>query len=80
MKYTELPATHHCAPVAIETSGGFRLEARSFLSELGQVQEETGEALSGHHLLQRIAVVVQRGNAAAVLRMSSLGRDLSDPF
>ena len=80
-KYAELTDTHHFVPVAIETLGVFGLEACSFLSELGwHVQEEIGEALSGHHLLQQIAVAVQKGIAVAVLGASSVGRDLFDPF
>ena len=72
MKYTELTATHHFVPVAIETTGVLGPEAHSFLLELGRrIGEETGEALSTHQLLQRIAVAVQRGNAAAVLGTSA---------
>ena len=35
VKYAELTATHHFVPMAIDTTGVFGLEARSFLSELG---------------------------------------------
>ena len=67
-KYAELAATHHFVPVAIETMGVFGKEAEAFFIELGRrIREETGEPLSFHYLLQRIAVAVQRGNAAAVL-------------
>ena len=67
-KYAELAATHHFVPVAIETMGVFGKEAEAFFIELGcRIQEETGEPLSFHYLLQRIAVAMQSGNAAAVL-------------
>ena len=67
-KYAELAATHHFVPVAIETMGVFGKEAEAFFIELGRrIREETGEPLSFHYLLQRIAVAMQRGNAAAVL-------------
>ena len=79
-KYAELAATHHFVPVAVETTEVFGPEARSFLSELGQrIREESGEALSSHHLRQRIAVAVQRGNTAAVLgtaRVSDVPLDI----
>ena len=61
VKYAELAATHHFVPVAVETTGVFGPEVRSFLSELGRrIREVSGEALSSHHLRQRIAVAVQR--------------------
>ena len=67
-KYAELAATHHFIPVAIETMGVFGKEPQAFFLELGgRIWEETGEPLSFHYLLQRIAVAMQRGNAAAVL-------------
>ena len=66
-KYSELSTTHHFIPVAVETSGVLGPEARNFLQELGQrIRETSGEPLSHSYLLQRIAVAVQRGNAAAV--------------
>ena len=52
-KYTELAATHHFVPVAIETLGAFGKEAQAFLREHGHcIQEETGEPLDFHYLLQ----------------------------
>ena len=67
-KYTELEASHHFVPVAIETTGVFGPEALQFLRELGhRLKSESGEAQSFHFLQQRISVAIQRGNAAAVL-------------
>ena len=55
-------------PIAIETSGVFGPEATSFFKELARrIKIETGEPRSFHFLVQRIAVAIQRGNAAAVL-------------
>ena len=72
-KYAELAVTHHFVPVAIETMGVFGKEAEAFFIELGRrIREETGEPLSFHYLLQRIAVAMQRGNAAAVLGTTPL--------
>ena len=44
----------------------FRL-IQFFLELAHHIREKTGQPLSFHYLLQRIAVVMQRGNAAAVL-------------
>ena len=66
-------------PAAVETTGVFGPEAHTFLLELGRyIREESGEALLSHHLFQRIAVAVQRGNTAAVMGTSPIGSDLTD--
>ena len=62
-KYIELAATHHFIPVAIESTGVFGPQAHAFFRE----------PLSLHYLHQRIAVAIQRGNAAAVLGTSPPG-------
>ena len=67
MKYANLQSSHLFVPVAIETAGAFGQEALTFLQELGRLRVKTGEPRSHHHLLQRIAVAMQRGNTAAVL-------------
>ena len=55
-------------PTAIETSGAIGPRARPFLKELGRrLRRETGEANSTSHLVQRLSVAVQRGNAAVIL-------------
>ena len=67
-KYTELEASHHFAPVAIETTGICGPEALQFLHELGhRLKAETGEPRSLQFLFQRISVAMQRGNTAAVM-------------
>ena len=67
-KHSGLAVTHHFVPVTIETLGTFGKEAQAFFHELGhRIREETREPLAFHYLLQRIAVAMQRGNAAAVL-------------
>ena len=74
VKYIELAATHHFIPVAIESTGVFGPQAHAFFRKLGRrIKEETGEPLSLHYLYQRIAVAIQRGNAAAVLGTSPPG-------
>ena len=67
-KYVHLEASHFFVAVAIETVGVLGPEARSFIKDLGhRIMNTTLEPLSAHHLRQRIAVAVQRGNAAAIL-------------
>ena len=65
-KYSNLPLTHLFVPVAIETTGVPGPETASFLKELS-LRQVSGDEDSHHHLLQRLSVAVQRGNAASVL-------------
>ena len=59
---------HHFVPIAIDTSGVVGSEAITFFKELGQrTKSETRDPRSFHFLIQRAAVAIQRGNAAAVL-------------
>ena len=65
--YIKLAATHHFVPVAIESTGVFGPQTHAFFHELSRrIKEETGTRI--YH--QRIAVAIQRGNAAAVLDIS----------
>ena len=73
-KYTALEAKFHFVLVAVETSGVFGpegvfgSEAHEFLHELGsRMARVLLDPMSIQFLIQRISVVVQRGNAAAVL-------------
>ena len=55
-------------PVAVETLGPIGEEGRAFLKELGRrIAATCFEPLSYQYLLQRVAVAIQWGNAAAVL-------------
>ena len=77
-RYAHLEATHLFTPVAIETLGAFGQEARSFLRELAhRMSLSTGEPQSHQFLIQRVAVAVQRGNAASILG-SVMARDNLD--
>ena len=67
-KYIKLDATHHFVPEAIASTGVFGPQLHAYFRELGRrIKEETDEPLSLHYLHQRIAVAIQRGNAAPVL-------------
>ena len=70
-KHAELATTHLFIPLAVKTTRVFGSEAWAFFRELSQIQHESGEPLAHQYLLQRIAVAVQQGNAAAVLGTSS---------
>ena len=64
-KYAHLDSSHFFVPVAVETLG---VEARALFKDIGRrIFSVTQEPLSHRFLVQRIAVAVQRGNAAAVL-------------
>ena len=71
-KYPHLDSTHHFIPVGIETLGAFGKEASLFFQDLGQrLIASTSDPMSRTHLLQRISVAIQRGNAASVLGSSA---------
>ena len=72
-RYSHLDSTHHFIPVAIETLGAFGKEASLSLcfQDLGQrLIGFTSDPMSRTHLLQRISVTIQCGNAASVLGSS----------
>ena len=67
-KCSHLSPTYLFQPVAIESSGALGPSTYIFLRELGKrVLQESGEANSTSHLLQRLSIVLQRGNAVAVM-------------
>ena len=68
LKYSHLDGSHYFVPVAVETLGAFGKEARAFLRDVGhRIMLVNQDPLAHQYLVQRIAVTVQRGNAAAVL-------------
>ena len=76
LKYSHLDPTHYFIPVAVETLGALGRDARSFLREVGhRVAESTGDPLAHEFLIQRVAVAVQRGNAASILGSCTEGFD-----
>ena len=67
-KYSNLSGFHVFVQVAIETSGVLGPETGAFVKELGRcLRQVTGDELSYQHLLQRLSIAVQRGNAASVM-------------
>ena len=68
IKYSNLGDQYLFVPLAVETSGAFGSAAVSFFRDLGKrIRDSTGENRSSFYLIQRLAVELQRGNAAAVL-------------
>ena len=74
VKYTHLESTHYFIPVAIETLGAMGQEARSFFKEVARrIVAITNEPQTLQFLQQRVAVAVQRGNAASILGSAVVG-------
>ena len=67
-QYTHLQSTHLFMPVSAETSGVFGEESLHFLRELARrVRDRTGEPDAFQHLLQRLSMAIQRGNAISIM-------------
>ena len=67
-KYADLPLDVTFVPVAVQTLGSICSEGTEFITELGRrIASVSGDPHDSALLFQRISIVVQRGNAAAVL-------------
>ena len=67
-KYAALATAHEFVPVAIETMGTWGATGLAFVNEIGRrISLVTGDTRSTAFLKQRLALAVQRGNAASVL-------------
>ena len=67
-KYSSLLSSYIFAPVCIETLGAWGESARNLIRKIGgRVREATGEPRSTAFLIQRLAIDVQKGNAASVM-------------
>jgi hypothetical protein len=74
-KYEQLAVANTFVPIAIETLGAWGPEALAVSSELGtRISAKTGETRSTSFLRQRLAIAVQRGNAASI-RGTMVGQD-----
>ena len=74
-KYCNLDATHHFVPIAVETLSVLGQDARKNFREVARrVTAVTNELQSYQSLLQRVAVAIQRGNAAAIFGSIGDGR------
>ena len=69
-KYAHLDPSHFFVPIAVETLDPIGPEAGHFFRDLSRrIVVATSEPLSHQYLLQRVSVAIQRGNAAASLRL-----------
>jgi len=67
-KYASLAVAHEFVPIVIETLGTWGASAAAFTNELGRrTAAITEDKRAASFLKQRLALAVQRGNAAAVL-------------
>jgi len=67
-KYSALSAFDIFVPVTVETSGVWGAKASALVRELGaRIVQLSGDHRSALYLGQRVAIAVQRGNAASVL-------------
>ena len=67
-KYANLALAHDFLPIAIETLGSWGQAGLAFVNEVGRrISAVTGDKRATSFLKQRLAMAVQRGNAAAVL-------------
>ncbi|KAL0852553.1 hypothetical protein ABMA27_016972 [Loxostege sticticalis] len=68
IKYSALEAVYHFVPFAVETAGSWGSVAKSFVAEVGRrLRVRTNDPLSGSFLVQKLALAIQRGNAASVM-------------
>ena len=80
-KYSSLLSSYIFAPVCIETLGAWGESARYLIRKISaRVREATGEPRLTTFLIQRLAIDVQRGNAASVMATLTLpsSRDWSE--
>ena len=67
-KYGVLPSSCSFIPIVVETLEVTGNEARCFLTDVARhIEKESDDKTALQHLLQRISVSVQRGNAVSVL-------------
>ena len=75
-KYASLIPSYVFAPACIESLGAWGGSAKDLIHKIGQrVKENSGEPRSTSFLIQRLALDVQRGNAASVLGTIPATRD-----
>ena len=67
-KYSSLTSMFIFAPICIESLDAWGESAKKFVHQVGaRVRETTGEVRATTFLIQRLAIDVQRGNAASVM-------------
>ena len=78
-KYSALTTTFHFSPLCIETLGAWGSCAHSLVRRIGsQVMEQSGDNRASQFLIQKIAIDVQRGNAASVMATIPSSQDWAE--
>ena len=73
-EYSHLNSSHHFMPVAVETLGVFGCKACTLFRDISHhIFSVTQDPLAHLYLIQRVAMEIPRGNAAAVLGTISHG-------
>ena len=66
--YSDLSSSYFFAPVAVETYGSVGTVSSNFIKDLSKrLIIATGDNKSGSYFRQRLSIVIQRGNALAVM-------------
>ena len=77
--YSDLSSNYFVVPVAVETYGSLGTVSTSFIKELSKrLIVATGDNKSGSYFRQRLSIVIQRGNALAVMGTMERGESLLD--
>ena len=78
-KYSLLNSTlYSFMPVAIESLGTFGARSLKFIRDLGRrIVLQSGDPLATTYLIQRLAVTIQRGNAASIIGTMGLVNGLT---
>ncbi|KAJ8737573.1 hypothetical protein PYW08_000168 [Mythimna loreyi] len=67
-RYASLERLYHFVPVALEILGSSSTEANCLVGDLGcGFEEVTGDSRSRLFLVQRLAIAIQRGDAASIM-------------
>ena len=81
VKYADLEDRFVFYPIGLETFGAWGPGAKELINTIGRrIRERTGDSRSTEFLRQRIAVEIQRGNAASVLGSVPSSRELDEIF
>ena len=77
--YSDLSSSYFIAPVAVETYGSLGTVSSSFIKDLSKrIVVASGDNKSGSYFRQRLSIVIQRGNALAVMGTMERGESLLD--
>ena len=80
-KYAHIVSTNFFIPIAIETMGSWGPEGIKFVRDLGKkISIITHDQQSTSHLMQRISIAIQQGNALSVMGTPSSQAKLEEIY